>query len=61
MKHSIFVAALAGMALAAAPLEARAQVSSVVKPVQFGVALGAAIPMSDLSDIASTGYNGTVT
>jgi len=34
------------MALAGAPLEARAQVSSVVKPVQFGVALGAAIPMS---------------
>jgi hypothetical protein len=61
LKRSIFVAALAGMALAAAPLEASAQVSTVVKPVQFGVALGAAIPTSDLSDIASTGYNGTVT
>jgi hypothetical protein len=34
---------------------------SVVKPVQFGIAAGAAIPMSDLSDIANTGFNGTVT
>ena len=49
------------MAMVSLPLEARAQVSSVVKPVQFGVALGAAIPMSDLSDLASTGFNGTAT
>lgn len=49
------------MALVSLPFEARAQVSSVVKPVQFGVAAGAALPVSDLSDFASTGYNVTGT
>jgi hypothetical protein len=58
LKRSLFVAALVGMALVS--FEARAQMS-VVKPVQFGIAAGAAIPMSDLSDIANTGFNGTVT
>ena len=61
MKHSILAAALAGIALVSLPFEAHAQVSTVVKPVQFGVAAGAAIPVSDLSDIANTGFNGTVT
>jgi len=60
LKHSIFVAALAGMALAAAPLEARAQVS-MAKPVQIGFAGGAALPTSDLSETANTGFNGTLT
>jgi len=46
--------------MALVSFEARAQMS-VVKPVQFGIAAGAAIPMSDLSDIANTGFNGTVT
>jgi hypothetical protein len=58
LKRSLFVAALVGMALVS--FEARAQMS-IVKPVQFGIAAGAAIPMSDLSDIANTGFNGTVT
>lgn len=49
------------MALVSLPFSASAQVSSVVKPVQFGVALGAALPMSDLSDGVNTGYNGTLT
>ena len=61
MKHSLFVVAVAGLALVSLPLEARAQVSSVAKPVQFGVALGAALPTSNLSDVASTGFNGTAT
>jgi opacity protein-like surface antigen len=61
LKRSIFAAALAGIALVAFPHASRAQVSTVVKPVQFGVAAGAAIPMSDLSDFFSTGFNGTVT
>jgi hypothetical protein len=61
LKRSIFAAALTGIALVAFPLESRAQVSTVVKPVQFGVAAGAAIPMSDFSDFFSTGFNGTVT
>ena len=46
--------------MALVSFEARAQMS-VVKPVQFGVAAGAAIPMSDLSDVVNTGFNGTVT
>jgi len=46
--------------MALVSFEARAQMS-IVKPVQFGIAAGAAIPMSDLSDIANTGFNGTVT
>ncbi|HET6761493.1 MAG TPA: outer membrane beta-barrel protein [Gemmatimonadaceae bacterium] len=49
------------MALVSLPFEGRAQVSTIVKPVQFGIAAGAAIPTSDLSDFASTGFNGTVT
>lgn len=49
------------MALVSLPFEARAQVSTVVKPVQFGIAAGVAIPTSDLSDLVSTGFNGTVT
>jgi hypothetical protein len=61
LNRSIFAAALAGLALVAFPLESRAQVSTVVKPFQFGIAAGAAIPMSDFSDFANTGFNGTVT
>ena len=61
MKRSIFVAALAGIALISLPFEARAQASTIVKPVQFGIAGGAAIPTSDLADFASTGFNGTIT
>ena len=61
MKRSLFVAALAGIALTSLPFEARAQASTIVKPVQFGIAAGVAIPTSDLSDGVSTGFNGTVT
>jgi opacity protein-like surface antigen len=38
--------------------EARAQVAAA-KPVQIGVAAGAALPTSDLSDGANTGFNVT--
>jgi hypothetical protein len=61
LKRSLFVAGLAGMALVSLPFEARAQISSVVNPVQFGVAAGAAIPTSDLANGASTGFNVTGT
>lgn len=61
MKRSLFVVALAGVALVSLPFETRAQVSTVVKPLQFGIAGGVAIPTSDLSDLVSTGFNGTVT
>ena len=40
---------------------ANAQVVTVLKPVQIGVALGAAIPLSDLGKIFNTGYNVTGT
>lgn len=60
MKRSLFVAAFAGMALVSLSFEARAQ-SITPKSVQFGVALGAALPMSDLSDNVNTGFNGTAT
>jgi hypothetical protein len=40
---------------------ARAQlVSTPTKPLSFGVAAGAAVPTSDLSDFTNTGYNGTL-
>ncbi len=61
LKRFNFAAALVGISLVGLPLQARAQLSTVVKPVQFGVAAGAAIPMSDFSDAFSTGYNGTIT
>ena len=59
MKRSFVVAALAGVALVS--FEARAQVSAIAKPVQFGIAGGAALPTSDLSTGASTGFNVTGT
>jgi opacity protein-like surface antigen len=45
------------MGIAFVSFEAGAQVSTAVKPVQFGIAGGAALPTSDLSDGANTGYN----
>ena len=56
MKRSLFVAAVAGAVLLAMPFAAHAQ-STVTKPVQFGISGGAALPTSDLSDIANTGFN----
>jgi hypothetical protein len=41
--------------------EANAQSATAAKPVQIGVAAGAALPTSDLSDITNTGYNVTGT
>jgi len=61
LKRSLFVAALAGTALVSLPFEAHAQILKRGTAVQFGVAAGAAIPISDLADVANTGFNGTVT
>ncbi|MDP9201402.1 MAG: porin family protein [Gemmatimonadota bacterium] len=58
MKRSLYLA-IATIALVAAPRVSHAQLG-VLKPIQLGIAGGAAQPMSDLSDGASTGYNGTV-
>jgi hypothetical protein len=61
LKRSLFVSTLAGLALVALPLQAHAQVLKRGTAVHFGVAAGAALPVSDLSDGVNTGFNGTVT
>jgi opacity protein-like surface antigen len=61
LKRSLFAVALSGMALVSLPFAARAQVSTVAKAVEFGVAAGGALPMSNLSDFYQSGFNGTVT
>jgi hypothetical protein len=59
LKRAILAVALAGTALVSLPLATRAQVSPAAKPVEFGFAAGASIPMSDLSDATNTGFNVT--
>lgn len=49
------------MGIAFVPFAAYAQISAAAKPVQVGIAGGAAIPSSDLSDGANTGWNVTGT
>lgn len=60
MKRSLFVFALSGAALVSLPFTASAQ-GSIVKPVQVGIAAGAALPMSDLKDVTDIGFNVTGT
>ena len=57
------IAAAAMMACAAfAPAgTASAQVATILKPVQIGVAAGAAVPLSDLGNAFGTGFNVTGT
>ncbi len=57
MKRSLFLA-IAAIALVVAPRVSSAQLS-LVKPFSIGVAGGVTQPMSDLSDAAKLGYNGT--
>ena len=59
MKRSNFAAFLAGIALVSVSFRAQAQMTSMVKPVQFGIAAGASLPTSDLSDTFDTGFNVT--
>ena len=61
MKRSILAAGLAGIALASYAHVAQAQIATVAKPVQFGVAAGAALPTSNLSNSFNTGFNVTGT
>ena len=58
MKRSLFLA-IATIALVAAPRVSNAQLGAL-KPIQLGIAGGMAQPMSDLSDNAAIGYNGTL-
>jgi hypothetical protein len=59
MKMTVWRSAVAGVILAAggAPLSAQVMVS---RPVRFGVAGGATVPVSDMSDISKTGWNAGV-
>jgi hypothetical protein len=58
LKRSLFLA-IAAIALVAVPRVSHAQLG-LVKPISLGVAGGGALPMSDMSDVSKTGYNGTV-
>ena len=58
MKRSLFLA-IAAIALVAVPRVSHAQLG-LVKPISLGVAGGGALPMSDMSDVSKTGYNGKV-
>lgn len=58
MKRSLFLA-IATIALVAAPRVSNAQLG-VLKPIQLGIAGGAAQPMSALKTSSDIGYNGTV-
>jgi hypothetical protein len=61
LKRSTFAAAFAGLTLVSLPFAAHAQMGALVKPVQFGIAAGATVPVSDLSNGNSTGFNITGT
>ena len=58
MKRSLFLA-IAAIALVAVPRVSSAQLGAL-KPIQLGIAGGAAQPMSDLKTSTELGYNGTV-
>jgi hypothetical protein len=60
-KLGIAVAAMMAFATLAAGRTANAQVATILKPVQIGVAAGAAVPVSDLGNSFSTGFNVTGT
>ena len=54
-------AALMALATIAAAQTAGAQVATILKPIQIGAALGAAIPLDGLSTSFNTGFNFTGT
>ncbi|HWL40582.1 MAG TPA: outer membrane beta-barrel protein [Gemmatimonadaceae bacterium] len=56
MKRTLVFALVAGLVLVSMP--ASAQLG--LKPISLGIAGGGTLPMNDLSDGASTGYNGTL-
>lgn len=61
MRKSRIPAAMMAFAMLAVAGTANAQVSTILKPVQIGVALGAAVPLSDLGNRFSSGFNVTGT
>jgi opacity protein-like surface antigen len=56
-----FPAAMLAFAMLAVAGTANAQVATILKPVQIGVALGGAFPLSDFGKSFNTGYNFTGT
>jgi len=56
MKKAIWRSAIAGVILAAGSVPLSAQVM-VSRPVRFGVAGGATVPVSDMSDVSETGWH----
>jgi len=61
MRKSRIPAAMMAFAMLAVAGTANAQVSTILKPVQIGVALGGAFPLSDLGKSFNTGFNVTGT
>jgi opacity protein-like surface antigen len=53
--------ALRMAAVAAALTAGAATAAQAQSPIKFGIAAGAAVPVSDVADAYETGYNGTVT
>ena len=60
-KSGIAAAAMMTLATLGAGRSASAQLETILKPVQIGVAAGAAVPVSDLGNAFSTGFNVTGT
>jgi len=60
-KLGIPAAAMMACAAFAPARTANAQVATILKPIQVGVAVGAAVPVSDLGNSFSTGFNVTGT
>jgi hypothetical protein len=56
MKKAVWRSAIAGAILAAGSLPLSAQVV-VTRPVRFGIAGGATVPVSDISDFSKTGWH----
>jgi len=56
MKNTMWRSAIAGVILAAGSVPLSAQVV-VSKPVRFGIAGGATVPVSDISDFSKTGWH----
>jgi hypothetical protein len=57
LKRSIVFALVAGLVLVSMPASAQL---SILKPISLGIAGGGSLPMADMKEGTSTGYNGTV-
>src|SRR6266571_1526904 len=60
-KLGISAAAMMAFAVLTGPLAVSGQMPTILKPIQVGVAAGAAMPISDLGNNFTTGFNVTGT